>query len=158
MIKSALLHIKLRTYIFLRHLGQSTAACLLAMTRGDVSAIGIDHWLIALTTGGVTGTLGVLVSLTPLRRHYGNKWFFAAVVFIGTFVADWLTHPSHFGGPLTEAFVTGAAAAFISLILSHTPLFNVLSHLEFFSPEQLLKTRPTPPKSKTLSEKHSSDA
>lgn len=135
-----LMQFKVRLIIFFRHLGQSTAACLLAMTRGDISAIGLDHWLVALTTGGITGALGIFVTLTPLKRHYGNKWFFAAVVFIGTFVADWLTHPSHFGGPLTEAFVTGTAASIISLTLSHTPLFNVLSKFELFSAEQLLET------------------
>jgi hypothetical protein len=139
MIKRGLEQFNARSIIFIRHLGQSTAACLLAMTRGDISAIGLDHWLVALTTGGITGTLGVLVTLTPLKRQYGNKWFFAAVVFVGTFVADWLTHPSHFGGPLTEALATGAAASIISLMLPHTPLYNVFSKFELFSPHQFLE-------------------
>jgi hypothetical protein len=154
MIKRGLEQFNARSIIFIRHLGQSTAACLLAMTRGDISAIGLDHWLVALTTGGITGGLGVVVTLTPLKRHYGNKWFFAAVVFIGTFVADWLTHPSHFGGPLTEALVTGAAASIISLTLSHTPLFNALSKYELFSPHQFLEEEASEANQETLEERH----
>lgn len=133
MIKTSFNYLKYQCYIFLRHLGQSAAACLLAMTRGDISAIGPEHWLVALTTGSVTGAVGVFISMTPLRVHYGNKWFFALVVFVGTFVADWLAHPSHFGGPFTEALVTATAAAVICLALSYSPLFNALSDLERFS-------------------------
>lgn len=147
MIKTSFNYVKYHCYIFLRHLGQSAAACLLAMTRGDISAIGPEHWLVALTTGSVTGAIGVFISMTPLRVHYGNKWFFALVVFVGTFVADWLAHPSHFGGPFTEALVTATVAAVICLALSYSPLFNALSHLERFSlPAHTSSAKITPQK------------
>jgi hypothetical protein len=116
--------------IFLEQFGQATGACLLAMTSGDIKAIGLEHWLTALTTGMITGLLGAIVTLSPLRRHYSNRWFVAAMTFIITTIADWTSHPSHFGGQLTEAIVTGGAASLLSLILSNSAVRNTINRVD----------------------------
>ena len=109
---------------------QSAAACLLTMTRGDVTAISLEHWQIALLTGGLSGILGVVFSVGPLLHLYGHPLFFALITFLGTVLSDWVIHPSHFGGEWSEALVTGAVAAFASLILSYTPIGTLLERLE----------------------------
>ena len=46
--------------------------------------------------------------------------FFAMAGAIGFFtaVADMMTHPTHFGGPSTEAIVTGVGAGLLCLTMS----------------------------------------
>jgi hypothetical protein len=120
----------LRLKIFGRHVAQSTASCLTVMTGGDFKALTWEHWEIALVTGAAAGLIGVIVSIGPLLRYYGNRWFFALVAFAGTFAADLWSHPSHFGGPMAEALVTAAGAAFVSLLFSTTRFGDILAKLE----------------------------
>jgi hypothetical protein len=100
------------------------------MTRGDITAISLEHWKIALLTGGLSGFLGVVFSIGPLLRLYGHALFFALITFLGTVLSDWVIHPSHFGGEWTEALVTGSVAALASLVLSYTPIGDLLQKLE----------------------------
>lgn len=119
-----------RLAIFARHVGQSTAACLTAMTQGDLSALTLQHWKVALTTGVSAGVLGILVSLGPLFRFYSDRWSVAAIAFFATVLADRWTHPTHFGGPWTEALVTGLAAAALSLMISYSPVGRIAEKME----------------------------
>lgn len=122
--------LKLRIAVFSRHVGQSTAACLTAMTQGDLSAITLTHWKVALTTGVGAGLIGVLISLGPLFRFYSSRWSVAAIAFFATLLADRWAHPSHFGGPWTEALVTALAAAAVSLFISHSPIGKLAERME----------------------------
>jgi hypothetical protein len=122
--------IYLRLLILARHVAQSAAACMTAMTEGDFQKVTLQHWEIALTTGVVAGLFGVAVSLGPLIRFYDNRWSFAAIAFFGTVIADWWSHPSHFGGPFGEALVTGLGAALLSMLVSYTPIGSRLEKLE----------------------------
>ncbi|HYE35297.1 hypothetical protein [Methylocaldum sp.] len=122
--------ISVRLAIFGRHVGQSTAACLTAMTKGDLASVTLQHWQIALTTGLAAGVFGVLVSLGPLIKFYDNKWTTAAIAFFGTVIADRWSHPSHFGGPWSEALVTAFGAAALCLLLSYTPIGKAIEKLE----------------------------
>ena len=121
--------IKARAYLFFRHLGQSTSSCLIVMTKGNLHTLTLDHWKTALFTGAISGILTLLLSVGRLLKLQKNPWFFALVAFIGTALADFIAHPSHFGDAWGEPLVTGLGAAFLSIILSNTSLGNYLVHL-----------------------------
>lgn len=113
--------VKFRVAIYARHVAQAVAACLTAMSRGNLRTITWDHWQIALTTGLWAGFVAVLLSFGKLRVIQTNRWGVAATAVVGTFVGDFISHRSHFGGPLTEAAVTGLGAGLLCLLFSYTP-------------------------------------
>jgi hypothetical protein len=49
---------------------------------------------------------------------FGNKYVVAGITGGMCFIADLLIHPTHFGSYTTEAIVTGAVAAIISLTVN----------------------------------------
>ena len=51
-------------------------------------------------------------------RWFGNKYIVAGITGGMCFIADLMAHPSHFGGVSTEAIVTGAFTALISLVVN----------------------------------------
>lgn len=122
---------KLRLLIGGRHVAQSTAACLTAMTKGDLTAVTFDHWKIALVTGTGVAVLAILFSLIPVLKLHVSRWGVAAVAFLGTFIVDVLNHGSHytaFWGD--EALITAAGAAGLSILISFTPLEKWAQKLE----------------------------
>lgn len=121
---------KFQAAVFGRHVSQSTTACLTAMTQGDLFAVTLPHWQIALTTGSLVGALGVGMTFGPLRWIQASRWGVAAIAFVGTVVADILVHPTHFGFPLTEAIATGLGAALLCLLVSYTPVGKIIEKLE----------------------------
>jgi hypothetical protein len=122
--------LRLKAALFSRHLGQSTIACLTAMTQGNFASLTAAHWQVALFTGALAGLFGVAVSLTRLFRVY-RPWFsFALITFFSTFFADRLSHPTHYGSPWTEALLTAAGATLVSLLISFGPLATAVERLE----------------------------
>lgn len=113
--------VKFRVVIYIRHLTQALAACLTAMSRGNLRTITWEHWQFALTTGLWAGFVAVILSFGKLRVIQTNRWGVAATAVAGTSLGDFLTHPSHFGGPMTEAAVTGLGAGILCLLFSYTP-------------------------------------
>jgi peptidoglycan/LPS O-acetylase OafA/YrhL len=106
-----------------RNIAQSTTACLLAMTQGDLSTVTLDHWKIALATGTAVGLLALLFSFLPFDNIEQSKWGVAAIAFVGTFVVDAINHGSHynlFWGD--EALLTATIAAGLSILTSYTPI------------------------------------
>lgn len=106
-----------------RHVSQSTAACLTAMTKGDLGAITLEHWKVALTTGLGVALLAVVLTFIPKLELHLSRWGVAAVAFVGTFIVDVLNHGSHyqlFWGD--EALITAVGAAALSILVSFTPL------------------------------------
>ena len=122
--------IRIKAAIFSRHLGQSTIACLTAMTQGDFSTVTLKHWTVALMTGALAGVFAVLVSFTPLFRRYNPIVSFALISFLGTLIADRLAHPSGFGGPWSEALATALGAAAISVVISLAPVAAAVERME----------------------------
>jgi hypothetical protein len=98
----------------LENVTQSAAACLLAMTQGNLLTLTLTHWLIASRTGLLAGTVATAVLWLAGERR---RWMMAALLTLGTIAADYLSHPSHFGGVLGEAVVTGLAAGALSVIV-----------------------------------------
>jgi hypothetical protein len=117
--------LKRKLAVFSRHLTQATAACMTTMTKGNVAAVTLAHWQIALTTGLIAGFIGVAISFTRLFRGYKHTNSNAIITFISTLVADFISHPSKPGTPLWghgEAFATAIGAALISLMVSFSPV------------------------------------
>jgi hypothetical protein len=121
---------RLKSALFARHLGQSTIACLTAMTQGNFASLTPAHWQVALFTGALAGVFGVGVSFTRLFRLY-RPWFsFALITFFSTLLADRLSHPTHYGSAWTEALLTAAGATVVSLLISFGPLGSAVQRLE----------------------------
>ena len=116
--------------LFIRHLAQSTSACLVAMTQGDLSTITWSHWQIALTTGVGVGLLSVCLSFGRPAQLQATRWGIALVALVGTFISDLVNHPSHFGAQWTEALATGVAAGLLSLVISLTPVDKLVAKLD----------------------------
>jgi hypothetical protein len=93
---------------------QSAAACLIAMTQGNLLALTLTHWLIASRTGLLSGTIATAALWLAGERR---RWMMAALLTLATIGADYLSHPSHFGGVLGEAIVTGLTAGALSMIV-----------------------------------------
>jgi len=103
--------------IFLAPFCEATPACLLVMVQGNIWLATIGHLQRALETGFVTGA-GVLILSLFTHRWLGNKYVVAGITGGMCFVADLLAHPTHFGSFTTEAIVTGAITAIISLAVN----------------------------------------
>lgn len=98
---------------------EATPACLLVMVQGNILLATIGHLQKAVETGFITG-VGVLILSLFTHRWLKNKYVVAGITGGMCVVADFLVHPSHFGGITTEAIVTGALTALISLGLNMT--------------------------------------
>lgn len=107
-----------RLRIFSHHIILATISCLTMMVQGQMLDLSLHHWQVALTTGAGAGILGVIFSIGFLKQYKDTKYFAALSVFVATFCADIWVHPTHFGGPFTEALYTAACAALISILVS----------------------------------------
>jgi len=100
--------------LFLTPFCEATPACLLVMVQGNIWLATIEHLHKAVETGFITGA-GVLILSLFTHRLLGNSYVVAGITGGMCFVADLLVHPTHFGSFTSEAMVTGAIAAVISL-------------------------------------------
>jgi len=100
--------------IFLTPFCEATPACLLVMVQGNIWLATIGHVHKALETGLITG-IGVLILSLFTYRWFSNKYVVAGITGCMCFIADLLIHPTHFDSYTTEAIVTGAAVAIMSL-------------------------------------------
>ena len=103
--------------MFITPFCEATPACLLVMVQGNIWLATIAHLQKAVETGFITG-VGVLVLSLFTHPWLSNKYVVAGITGGMCFIADLLAHPSHFGTFTTEAIVTGAFTAIISLALN----------------------------------------
>lgn len=96
---------------------EATPACLLVMVRGDIWLATISHFQKAIETGFITG-VGVVVLSLFSHRWLSNRYLVAGITGGMCAVADFMSHPSNLGGPSTEAMITGAFTALLSLVLN----------------------------------------
>jgi hypothetical protein len=87
------------------------------MVQGNIWLATLGHLQKAAETGLITG-VGVLIISFFTYRWFGNKYVVAGITGGMCFIADLLIHPTHFGSYTTEAIVTGAVAAIISLAVN----------------------------------------
>ena len=104
--------------IFLKRLSESTTSCMVMMTQGNLLAITVYHWQKALQVGLIASVATLAVVIYGNKDWADNKFAMAGIIGFFTAVADMMTHPTHFGGPSTEAIVTGIGAGLLCLVMS----------------------------------------
>lgn len=110
---------KLRAKVFVQRLWQPTCACITCMSAPTfTNVVSAVHWKIALQTGVGTGTLAVLLTLTPLRKLFTHRYGNALVVGALTTLADAWSHPGRFGLEYGEALLTGVVSGLLALAAS----------------------------------------
>ena len=98
----------------LENVSESATACMITMLQGNLFAMTLGHWIIASRTGVISGA----AATAALVLSGGRKRVTVALLLaLATFAADYWSHPSHFGGAVTEALVTALAAGGLSLVV-----------------------------------------
>lgn len=92
---------------------------MLAMPGSLANVLSSGHWLTALKTGLSTGVLALLISFTPLRAAFGNRWGNALIVGGLTALGDAWSHPNHYGFDRAEALLTGAVSFVLAVASSY---------------------------------------
>ena len=92
---------------------------MISMTQGSVAAITLAHWGKALQVGMVAAFATVLFIIMDKQQITKNKFAMAGTIGFFTAIVDFASHPSHFGGPTTEAIVTGIGAGLLCLAMSN---------------------------------------
>ncbi|MFM0137172.1 hypothetical protein [Caballeronia grimmiae] len=110
---------KHRAARFIQRFWQPTCACMTCMPGSWSQIMSLAHWTIALRTGLFTGLLAVLVTFTPARKLYTNRYGNAAVVAVLSLLGDAYSHASHYRVPYLEHVLTGAIAGVLALIASY---------------------------------------
>lgn len=105
---------KNRAALFAENIGESSAACLVAMVQGNILAVTAAHWAIALQTGLMAGTAAAVV--VSFMRSSGRLRI-ALVLAVVTGVVDYFVHPGMIGSGATEAILTGLGAGALSLVV-----------------------------------------
>ncbi len=103
---------------FIKRLSESTTSCIVMMTQGNLIAITLGHWEKALQVGVIASIATVALIIYGNKNLSDNKFAMAGAIGFFTAVADMMTHPTHFGGPSTEAIVTGVGAGLLCLTMS----------------------------------------
>jgi hypothetical protein len=110
---------RLRSKLFIERFWQPTSACMMCMPGSLGNVLSAVHWSIALKTGLVTGVVALLLSFTPVKRLYRNRYGNALVVGAITALGDAYSHPNHYGFLHAEALLTGAVSAGLALVASY---------------------------------------
>tara|TARA_R100001163_G_scaffold50577_1_gene38032 strand:+ start:337 stop:705 length:369 start_codon:yes stop_codon:yes gene_type:complete len=109
--------IKRKLSLFFHKLSLAWLSCMIFMVQGNVLQLTSKHALIATRTGIITGALVVMMSFIPWKFHFKLP----ILMFIGCFIADILSHPTHFGPDWSEALCTALLAAVFSYVITLSP-------------------------------------
>jgi hypothetical protein len=96
---------------------EATPACLLVMVQANILLATNVHIQNAIETGLITGA-GVFFLSMLEHRWFRNKYIVAGITGGMCSIADFISHPPHFGWASTEAIITGSLTALISLALN----------------------------------------
>lgn len=110
---------KFRARLFAQRMWQPTSACMTCMPGSWGNVVSAAHWATALQTGLVTGAIVLVLSFTPMRRVFRNRFGNAAIVAALTALADVFSHPDHYGQGYLEAIVTGIVSGALVLASSY---------------------------------------
>jgi hypothetical protein len=108
-----------RARLFGQRLWQPTSACMTCMPGSWGNVLSPVHWMTALQTGLVAGAIVLVLSFTPMRRVFRNRFGNAAIVAILTALADVFSHPDHYGDGYVEAVATGIVSGLLALAGSY---------------------------------------
>ena len=109
--------IKRKLSLFFHKLSLAWLSCMIFMVQGNLPALTSAHAIIATRTGAITGFLVVLMSFIPWKFQYKLP----VLMFVGCFIADMLSHPTHFGPVWGEAACTALLAAIFSYVITLSP-------------------------------------
>ena len=109
--------IKRKLSLFFHKLSLAWLSCMIFMVQGNVLQLTSKHALIATRTGIITGALVVIMSFIPWKFHFKLP----ILMFIGCFIADILSHQTHFGSKWSEALCTALLAAVFSYVITLSP-------------------------------------
>ncbi|HYP71194.1 MAG TPA: hypothetical protein VEP93_09930 [Variovorax sp.] len=110
---------KRRVRLFVQRFWQPTSACMTCMPGSWGNLASLAHWTLALQTGLATGILVVLLTFTPARKLFANRYGNALVVGCLTMLGDAFSHANHYGLPFAEAIVTGVVSGLLALAGSY---------------------------------------
>lgn len=110
---------RLRARLIAQRFWQPTSACMTCMPGSLLNLASLPHWTTALHTGLATGALILLLSFTPAKAIFRNRFGNAAVVAVLTIAADAWSHPSQYAIEWVEAIVTGLVAGLLALAASY---------------------------------------
>lgn len=101
---------------FLQQFTGSFFACMLWMTQGNMSLVSPAHWIAATQTGlGAATILQIILQVPKLSPVMRDRWRSFVVTSLVVSSVDRCIHPSHLGGPFTEALLTGISAYGLNL-------------------------------------------
>ena len=101
---------------YVENITEATCACLLTMVQGNVFAITVAHWIIALETGVIAGLIASTAIVSSKMRR---QWMISLTLGLVTAMIDFIVH----SGPMilsaiAESIITGFGAALLSYIVS----------------------------------------
>ena len=99
----------------LENTSEATAACLITMVQGDLVIITLGHWMVAMETGLIAGSI---TSAALIIWRTAKVWVVALLLGVTTAVVDYVVHPGGFGPVFNEAAVTGVGAAALSFCVA----------------------------------------
>lgn len=105
--------------VFLKRLSESATSCMVMMTQGNLLAMTLGHWGKALQVGVIASIATIMIIIYGNKEWKDNKFAMAGAIGFFTAVADMMSHHSGFGGPSTEAIVTGIGAGLLCLIMTN---------------------------------------
>ena len=111
-------HILDTTGSFLQLFTNSFFACMFWMTQGNLTLASTAHWITASQTGlGAATVLQIILQVPRLSPLMRGRWRAFVVTSLVVSSVDRCIHPGHFGGPLTEALLTGMTAYGLNLAI-----------------------------------------
>ena len=107
---------KSKTALFAENITESACSCLLMMVQGNLLLVSLGHWLVAMETGVIAGTIA---SFLLVKGRTAKPWVISAVLGGVTACVDFFVHSGRFISVITEAALTGVGAAILSLIVEY---------------------------------------
>ena len=120
--------------VFASHLWPSVCACItwMSILSGNLVYVSsLDHWMVALRTGVLTGVMAVLLTFTPIGRLHSNRYGHAFLVGIVTVFGDAFSHDDNYARSHqdwasafhVEAVLTGASSGILALARSYAFMY-----------------------------------
>ena len=110
---------KLRARLLAQRFWQPTSACMTCMPGSLFNFASLPHWSTALHTGLATGALVLLLSFTPAKAVFGNRFGNAGTVALLTAGGDACSHANHYAIAWGEALLTGLVSGLLALAASY---------------------------------------
>jgi hypothetical protein len=109
---------KRRAALFIQRFWQPCGACMSCMPGSWGNVMSLAHWTVAFKTGLLTALLAVLLTFTPARSLYDNRYGNALLVGFLTILGDSYAHASHYAHPFVEHVLTGVVSGVLALAAS----------------------------------------